>query len=149
MSVAKLNREPWLTPRRGRLLFGIFLCLFALFGLAGSINQYFVAQRRTARVVAEIVQVNEAPPCILSRIFGTFKITYRFSIDKEFLTASGSYDVAPASDTEAVEYEPTRPKNNALALPSREKSVVALISVAMVSGGVWMMWRNLERHKKT
>jgi hypothetical protein len=137
-------RTPWLTPRRGRLLFGIFLCLFGVFGLAGSINQYSVAQRRTAHVVAEVVNVNQAPPNIINRLFGTFKVTYRFSAENETVTGSGSYEVAPPAETTPVEYEPTRPKNNALLLPSREHGVVTLITSALILGGGWMIWRNVE-----
>ena len=138
-------RQSWLTPRRGQLLCGVLLCAFGLLVLNAVIFKYIAAQRRTEHSIAEIVNVKRIP---IARIFPSVEVTYRFTVGNETITASNSYDVEPPSPTCAVAYEPARPQNNALLLPSKEQIGLTLIAMALIVGGGWLVQRNIDRNKR-
>jgi hypothetical protein len=114
----------------------------------GLVFEYFAAQRRTEQGTAEIVSVNEAPTSIFARILPPVTIKYRFTAGNETITSSRAYDIAPQGSTVFVVYEPTKPKNNSLMLPSRKQRVIFLIAIALFVGGGWLIYRNFEGHKQ-
>jgi hypothetical protein len=109
------------------------------------ILKYVAAQRRTERSRAEVVNVKPIP---IARIFPSVEVTYRFTVNSETITATNSYDVEPGTSVVAVEYEPAKPHNNALLLPSKEQNGLSLVAIALVGVGAWLIQRNIDKNKR-